>query len=103
MKDAKMEIIIKNGWYKKDGNAQSTVGIRFEDPVKRCFVGDYEAFAESELTNEEICGAVQRLLMKLLPMVTDAEESVADEIVGLTKGEKRNKFKRNEDGTFSPA
>ena len=106
MKNINLKIIIKKNYVNGEGNTISTVGMSFEDPVQRAVVGDYEKFDGAELTNEQISGAVQRLLMKLLPMVPDVEEhiSVAPvEVVIPTKGKKHHKFKRNEDGTFSLA
>lgn len=98
MKNIKMEIIIKQNSVDAEVNATSIVGIEFFDAAQGAYVGDYESFDGAELTNEQISGAVQRLLMLLLPMVPDVEEPVAVP----TGGEKRT-IKRNEDGTFSLA
>ena len=105
MKNINMEIIIKQNSVDAEGNATSTVGIKFFDATQGAYVGNYESFPGAELTNEQISGAVQRLLMLLLPMVPDVEEPVAVppvKIVTPTGGGKRT-FKRNEDGTFSLA
>ena len=61
-----LEIIIK------ENDEYSTVGIRFE--TENEFVGDYEKFECTELTDEQIISAVQRLMAKLLPKVPKVEE-----------------------------
>lgn len=83
-----LEIIIK------ENEASSTVGIRFE--TENGFVGDYEKFECTELTEEQIISAVQRLMAKLLPMVPRVEEPIK----AVTEGESCGKFKRTADGKF---
>lgn len=86
-----LEIIIK------ENEALCTVGIRFEK--ENGFVGDYEKFECTELTNEQIIGAVQRLMEKLLPLVPGTE----DPIMVAGEGKSCGKFKLAADGKFVPA
>lgn len=86
-----LEIVIK------ENEALSTVGIRFE--TENGFVGDYEKFECTELTDEQIISAVQRLMEKLLPLVPGTE----DPIKSVTEGKSCGKFRRTADGKFVPA
>lgn len=88
MLNRKIDIIIR------ENETLSTVGIRFE--TENGFVGDYEKFDGHELTDEQIIGAVQRLMAKLLPMVPRAEEPIK----AVTEGESLGKFKRTPDGKW---
>lgn len=84
----KFDVIIK------ENDAFSTVGIRFEKDND--FVGDYEKFDSPELTDEQIIGAVQRLMEKLLPTAPREEE----QIEAVPRGESLGKFKRTPDGKW---
>lgn len=92
MFNRKFEIIIKENTVEEAGKAFSTVGIRFG--TENGFVGNYEKFDGPELTDEQIIGAVQRLMAKLLPMVPREEEPSE----AVTEGESLGKFKRTHDG-----
>ena len=94
MLNRKIDIIIKENMEDEAEKAFSTVGIRFE--MENGFAGDYEKFDGPELTDEQIIGAVQRLMAKLLPMVPRVEEPIE----AVTEGESRGKFKRTADGKF---
>lgn len=83
-----LEIIIK------ENEDLSTVGIRFE--TGNAFVGDYEKFECTELTEEQIISAVQRLMAKLLPLVPKVEE----QYTAVTEGKSLGRFTRTEDGKF---
>lgn len=91
MINRKIDIIIKEN----TEEAFSTVGIRFE--TENGFMGDYEKFDSPELTNEQIIGAVQRLMESLLPMVPKEHQE------NFKPHEKGVVFKRTNDGKFVPA
>ena len=93
MINRKIDILIKEN----TEEAFSTVGIRFG--TENGFVGDYEKFDSQELTDEQIIGAVQRLMAKLLPMMPKVEEPIKV----VTNGVSCGKFKRTPDGKFVPA
>ena len=90
----KIDIIIKDNTEDEAGKAFSTVGIRFE--TENGFIGDYEKIDSQELTDEQIIGAVQRLMEKILPMMPKVEEPTKT----VTVGESCSKFKRTNDGKF---
>ena len=77
MKYANMKIFIEKDFVNAEGNVKCIVGISYLDPVKDCEYGDIEGFDGPDLTNEQICNAVQRMLMNLLPMV-NYEEPVTE-------------------------
>ena len=89
------EIIIKENDKCEDGSVRSTVGLRFEK--ENCFVGDYEKFDSQELTDEQITGAVQRLVEKFVPEIPKEETKPFGHY------EKGIVFKRTPDGKFVPA
>ena len=85
----KFEIIIK------ENDEFSTVGLRFE--TENGFVGDYEKFDVQELSDEQIIGAVQRLMEKFVPQIPKEEsEPFNHQAKGVV-------FKRTPDGKFVPA
>lgn len=92
MINRKIDILIKEN----TEEAFSTVGIRFE--TENGFEGDYEKIDSPELTDEQIIGAVQRLMAKLLPMMPKVEEPIKV----VTEGESCGKFERTPDGKFVP-
>ena len=89
-----ISIFIKEG-LEDEGKVISTVALRFvnQDGV---FTGDYERFEGTELTDEQIIGAVQRLMAKYLPVIPKEEEH----FMPAGSYESRGKFKIGPDGKF---
>lgn len=93
-----IDIIIKENVEIEAGKVISTVGLRFE--AGSAYFGDYEKFDGPELTDEQIIGAVQRLLTKHLPVVPKAEE---EPFKTAPVGKSLGRFKRTPDGKFVKA
>lgn len=97
MRSGKFDIIITENMESEEGKIISTVGLRYFEPMMGCIIGDYEKFDGSELTDEQIIEAVQRLMPKFLPMVPKEERQPFS-----TPKAKGSVFKRTPDGEFIP-
>ena len=88
-------VFIKEGLEEAEGKVISTVALRFANH-DGIFTGDYVRFEGTELTDEQIVGAVRLLMEALLPYIPKEEER----FMPAELQESRGKFKVGPDGKF---